>query len=315
MRELIPVYLLQLQAKNYSPSTLKQRNRAVEKLIFYLETHLKLTSFNEVTKKDLEGFSLWLEKDYLKTSSELISKGSLKQWLSCIKKFFSWMSQQKTILANPAEHLSLPVLKSKLTNLLTQKQVSDLIEQADPNTTIGLRDRALMETLYATGIRHMEAHNLDLYDIDTREQILMVREGKGMKSRLLPLTENSCFWLDKYLIDSRPLLAFGLKGQKPKKDSKVRPISNALFLSGRGARFSYIMIGQIIRQYAIKTNLKANPHTFRHCFASHLLKAGADVQHLKRLLGHSSLDDTQLYLHLTNDDLGNSIKRFALDEE
>jgi integrase/recombinase XerD len=315
MRELLPVYLLQLQAKNYSPSTLKQRNRAVGKLIYYLEAYTKVTNFNEITKEDLEDFSLWLEKDYLTTSSELISKGSLKQWLSCIKKFFSWMSQQKTILANPAEHLSLPTVKSNTTNLLTQKQMSHLIEQADTNTEIGLRDRALMETLYATGIRHNEAHTLDLYDIDTREQILMVRQGKGMKARLLPLTNNSCFWLDKYLIESRPLLAFGLKGQKPKKDSKVRPISNALFLSGRGTRFSYIMIWQVINRYATKANLEASPHTFRHSFATHLLKAGVDVQHLKRLLGHSSLDDTQLYLHLTNDDLGNSIKLLTVDEE
>ena len=315
MRQVLSVYLLHLQAKNYSPSTLKQRNRAVEKLIYYLETYTECSSFNEVTKKDLEEFSLWLEKDYLKTSLELISKGSLKQWLSCIRKFFSFLIQQKKILANPAETLSLPTLESKTANLLTEKQISLLIEQADTSTAVGLRDRALMETLYATGIRHQEAHNLNLYDVDTREQILMVREGKGMKARLLPLTKNSSFWLDKYLIESRPLLAFGLKGQKPKNPSKIRPISNALFLSGRGTRFSYIMIWQVINRYATKANLEASPHTFRHSFATHLLMAGVDVQHLKRLLGHSSLDDTQLYLHLTKDSLSNSIKLLTVDEE
>lgn len=312
MRQLLELYLLELQAKNYSPSTAKQRNRAVEKLIFYLETYLKYSNFNEITKKDLEGFALWLEKDYLTTSLEVISKSSLRQWISCVRRFFSFLVQQKHIIANPAETLTLPTLEAKASNVLSEKQITHLIEQADTSSTIGLRDRALMETMYATGIRHQEAYNLDLYDVDTREQTLIVREGKGHKARMVPLTKNAAFWIDKYLVESRPLLAFGLKGYKPRK---ALPISNALFLSARGARFSYIMIGQIISQYSIKANLQANPHTLRHSFATHLLKAGADVQHLKRLLGHNSLDDTQLYLHITSDELSYSIKHFSLDDE
>ncbi|MBL8194614.1 MAG: tyrosine-type recombinase/integrase [Blastocatellia bacterium] len=312
MRELLELYLLELQAKNYSPSTAKQRNRAVEKLVFYLETHLKYSNFNEISKKDLEKFVLWLEKEYLTASSEVISKGSLRQWVSCVRRFFSFLVQQKHIIANPAETLTLPTLEAKTSNVLSEKQISHLIEQADTSSAIGLRDRAIMETIYATGIRHQEVYNLDLYDIDTREQTLIVRDGKGQKARMLPLTKNAAFWLDKYLVESRPLLAFGLKGQKPRK---ALPISNALFLSARGARFSYVMIWQVIDGYAKKANLLASPHTLRHSFATHLLKAGADIQHLKRLLGHNSLDDTQIYLHLTNDDLVNTIQHFSLDNE
>lgn len=311
MRELLALYLLQLEAKNYSPSTTSQRRKAILELIQYLEK-ISILSFNNVTSKDLQAFSNYLEEQRGKSNLSDLSLVSLRQTLFSIRRFFIYLRANNYVLSNPAQDLLLTKFRARKEQLLTESEISLLIQQAETSTTIGLRDRALMETLYSTGIRRLEAHLLDLYDIDTREQTLMVRKGKGLKARLLPLTKNAAFWLDEYLIKSRPLLALGLKGHKTRNNPSAIT-SNALFLSATGARLSYTMLWDIINQYSKKANLVVSPHTLRHCFASHLLKAGFPIQYLKRLLGHSCLDDTQIYLHINQSILNYSIKYLTLD--
>jgi integrase/recombinase XerD len=206
--------------------------------------------------------------------------------------------------------LLLPKLGDSLPHVLSETEIARLIEKADLEKAIGVRDRALMEVLYATAIRHNEAYKLDIYDVDTSSRRLTVRQGKGSKDRVVPLTENASYWLARYITSARTELAAGKwwgKGRKrgPTKQAGPTP---ALWLSTKGKRLSYQMIADRIRDYAEATDLKANVHTFRHSCATHLLRHGASLRHIQRLLGHSSMDTTIIYTHLDLTDLQQAIE-------
>jgi len=211
-----------------------------------------------------------------------------RQWLSLIRSFFIWLNRNGCLLYNPAERLAFPRPEQSLPDVLNESKMARLIETPDTTTAIGLRDRALLETLYATGIRRREAHRLDLYDIDTAAQRLTVRLGKGQRDRLVPLTETAAHWLTRYLTAARPELAAGKwlgKGQR-RGQPKLIPPTAALWLSVTGRRLSYQMIADRICDYALQAGVKASVHTFRHCCATHLLRGGASLRHVQQLLGH-----------------------------
>ncbi|RPJ64604.1 MAG: recombinase XerC, partial [Acidobacteria bacterium] len=162
-------------------------------------------------------------------------------------------------------------------------------------TAVGLRDRVLMETLYTTGLRHREVWGLDLYDIDLETGRLKVRQGKGGHDRVVPLTAHVSKWLGLYLDQGRPELA---------ADSATL----ALWLTRQGARLSYAQIGFRIAAHAEAAGVRLTVHGFRHAVATHLLKNGADVRHIQRLLGHRRLDTTQLYTRLDIEDLAQALE-------
>jgi len=197
--------------------------------------------------------------------------------------------------------------------VLNESDIARLIETPDTTTTLGLRDRALMELLYATGIRHSEAHKLDLYDVDTTTQQLNVRLGKGQRDRVVPLTETAAHWLTRYLTAARPELAAGKLWGKGKRRGPptIIPPTSALWLSVTSRRLSYQMIADRIRDYALQVELKASVHTFRHSFATHLLRGGASIRHVQQLLGHRDLNTTEIYTHLELQDLKQTVESAA----
>ena len=174
--------------------------------------------------------------------------------------------------------------------MLTVEEVTRLLEAPDRTTPMGLRDRAFLEILYATGMRRREALGLDLCDYDRRTREVVVRNGKGGKSRVLPVTRGAVSEIDAYLARGRPALAkLGLA------DSM-----NAIFLSERGRRLSEPRVLKILRALAATARIKKRltPHALRRSFATHLLKGGVSLRHIQVLLGHASLDTTAIYLRL-----------------
>ena len=170
-----------------------------------------------------------------------------------------------------------------------------------------------METLYATGIRHAEAQKLDLYDVDTAAHRLTVRLGKGQRDRVVQLTETAAHLLTRYVTAARPELAAGKwwgKGRR-RGQPKLIPPTTALWLSVTGRRLSYQMIADRIRDYALQAAVKASAHTFRHCWATHLLRAGASVRHVQQLLGHRDLSTTEIYTRVEISDLRQAIETAA----
>jgi integrase/recombinase XerD len=154
-----------------------------------------------------------------------------------------------------------------------------------------MRDRALMEVLYATGLRHAEVRRLDVYDVDLVAGRVIVRGGKGGRDRIVPITQTAAGWVRRYVREARPELA---RGRAP---------GPALWLAITGRRLSYQMIGDLVRDYAVEADVRASVHTFRHSYATHLLRGGADVRHVQALLGHTSLETTELYTEVEIEDL------------
>lgn len=274
MNRAIDDYLAELEARRYSYSRRLHAARTLERLLIYMREAHSISDWRAVNESQLHDFALYAVTRHRSSSSKRISVATLRQWLSIIRSFFIWLNLNGHLLHNPAERLASPRPEQSMPHVLNQSEIARLIETADLQTAIGLRDRALMETLYATGIRHAEAQKLDLYDVDTAAHRLTVRLGKGQRDRVVPLTETAAHWLARYVTATRPELAAGKwwgKGRR-RGQPKLIPPTAALWLSVTGRRLSYQMIADSIRHYALQVALKASAHTFRHCCATHLLR-------------------------------------------
>ena len=312
MNRAIDVYLAELEARRFSHSRRHHAARTLERLLIYMREAHSITDWRRVNESQLRDFARY-GATHRSPTGQRISTATLRQWLSIIRSFFLWLNRNGYLLHNPAERLALPRPEQSLPRVLNETELARLIETPDLQTAIGLRDRALMETLYATGIRHAEAHKLDLYDIDTAAHRLTVRLGKGQRDRLLPLTENAAQWITRYITAARPELAAGQwwgKGQR-RGQPKLIPPTSALWLSVTGRRLSYQMIAERIRDYALQAELKAGVHTFRHSCATHLLRGGASIRHVQQLLGHRDLNTTEIYTHIELEDLKQAIETAA----
>jgi integrase/recombinase XerD len=308
MEKAIAAYIADLEARRFSLSRRSQSEYALLMLTAWLRDRQGVTDWREVGETHLRGFLVYGEKEHRSPQGRPVGAATRKQWLTVIRSFFAWMRRRGRILHNPAEAVTLPKVDRRPPQILNEEQIARLIEAPDLTTTIGLRDRALMELLYATGLRHGEACRLDLYDVDLTTRRVTVREGKGGKDRIVPLTRNACHWLRRYLSEARPELAAGkLWGRGWSRKPRAVAATPALWLSVEGRRFSYQMIAQIVRDYAAACELRATPHTFRHCFATHLLRRGASIRYIQQLLGHDKLETTERYTHLTTEDLKASI--------
>ncbi|GAC1676990.1 MAG: site-specific tyrosine recombinase XerD [Steroidobacteraceae bacterium] len=210
-------------------------------------------------------------------------------YLSTLTGFFGWLTKQHWIGANPAADLDLPKSpRHRLREPLTQAEVEAVLAATSQSGELGVRDRAIIETLYATGIRSFECGRLTIYDVDTVNGTLLVREGKGKKDRLLPIGERACAWIDKYTSDLRPQLLI---------DANER----TLFLSYRGAPLSNTTLGMMVRGYFKQVGITklGACHLFRHAMATAMLDNGADIRYIQVLLGHSNLNTTTVYTHVS----------------
>ena len=321
MNAAIEAYLAELEARRFSHSRRAHTARILERLLIYLREAHSITDWRAVNETHLRDFAVFAATRHRSPRGKHITAATLRQWLSIIRTFFAWQCMHGHLLHSPAARLVLPRGEQPLPHVLNEQDITKLIEKPDIKTAIGLRDRAIMETLYATGIRHAEVQRLDLYDIDTAAHRLTVRLGKGQRDRMVPLTETAAHWLTRYITVARPELAAGkLWGKGKRRIKRNRPQSSptpwatstpALWLAVNGRRLSYQMIADRIRDYALQAEVKANVHTFRHCCATHLLRAGASVRHVQQLLGHRDLSTTEIYTRVEISDLQQAIETAA----
>ncbi len=233
-------------------------------------------------------------------------KSSVARKLAALRSFMKYLSAQGAVPANPAKIVASPRQEKRLPEFMTVSTVVELIEAPDISTTPGKRDRAILELLYATGVRVSELVGLDLGDIDLGEGLLRVL-GKGRKERIVPFGEKARQALEEYLRSRPELIARRERGRMPKPKTRVTTPSGgeAVFLSGRGSRLTTRSVGNIVDRYIglMEQRLKAHPHTLRHTFATHMLNAGADLRAIQELLGHESLSTTQKYTHVSTEQL------------
>jgi integrase/recombinase XerD len=306
MDSAINDYLSHIEARHFSQSRIKHSQRTLDKLAVYLHEAHGITDWRAVGERHLRDFAVYAATRYRTAQGRKIAANTLWQWLAVACAFFRWMRETGRLLHDPAEKLKLPKCPKYLPHVLSEEAMARLIGAADTTTAVGIRDRALMETLYATAIRHAEAYKLNLYDVDTLAGRLIVRQGKGRKDRVVPLTRVAARWIERYTRVARPELAAANKLQSSAPAS-------ALWLSVYGRRLSYQMIADRIHDYSVQVDIKSNVHTFRHSCATHLLRHGASIRHIQRLLRHKGLETTEIYTHVEIADLRAVVNRDALE--
>ena len=218
---------------------------------------------------------------------------------NAVRRFFAWAVERRLLIVDPAISVRRESRKQwQPANVISESEMAALLGAVDLETTIGMRDHALFELMYSTGLRCAEVSALDVEDIDLSDGVVFVRSGKGGKQRLVPIGRSAIESIERYLILARPLLI---------NHAWVR----ALFVGMHGDRFGDGGITYAVHRATKRARLtrRVTPHTFRHSFATHLLRAGADLRHVQELLGHSRIDSTECYTHLDIDDLADAHAR------
>jgi integrase/recombinase XerD len=241
-----------------------------------------------VNREDIVDFlaSLYREK---------LDSRSVARHLVSLRGMFKFALMENLVPTDPTENLESPRIRRSLPTYLRAEEVDRLLQAPDPATPIGLRDRAMLEVLYSSGLRVSELANLRLADIDARMGCLRCI-GKGDKERLVPIGRKAIAAVEQYLENARPkFLRFGRPG----------PHNQVLFLTRDGRRLSRISIWKILHDYGVKLGLRGRltPHKLRHSFATHLLEGGADLRSVQLMLGHADISTTQIYTHVVEERL------------
>jgi len=283
-------FIAKLEHENgFSEHTL----RAYHKDLLQFDNFLKVEKYSS-----LETINHLLLRRFLAVlRSKNYSKTTIARKLASIRSFFKFLIREGELASNPFEMLRTPKQDKKLPHFLSINEVDVLLETPDRSTVMGLRDMAIMETLYSTGIRVSELVGLDESNIDFFAGMIKV-QGKGKKERLVPIGSHAIKAINEYL-DSRS------KSKKEEEEKVSR--SEPLFLNKFGGRLTARSVARSLNKYLKMSgvNLLTSPHTFRHSFATHLLDKGADLRSVQEMLGHSSLSTTQVYTHITTERLKN----------
>ncbi|OGU32094.1 MAG: site-specific tyrosine recombinase XerD [Ignavibacteria bacterium GWA2_35_9] len=277
--------------KNLSVNTISSYRNDINSLINFLDS-LKINDPSLVDNKLLNSFFINLQELGL-------SNTSAARYYSSIKGFFSYLFSNKYIKANPVEKVMPPKLSKNLPSVLSLGEIDSILLKPDVENKLGLRDRGILEVLYACGLRVSELIGLKISDLFFDEEIIRVL-GKGSKERLVPIGSSAIKWTKEYLTKSRPLLAKKAKSE------------NVVFLNNRGSKLSRMGVWKIVDQYVKEAGIQkeVHPHTFRHSFATHLLEGGADLRAVQEMLGHADISTTQIYTHIDRDYIKQVHKQF-----
>lgn len=257
----------------------------------------RLRDARAVGEADVVSFLAWLVGETDRRGNP-VSEGFRQEWLATLRSFFAHLLERRFVLMNPAEPVRLPRSARLPPPVLSEARARRLMGAPSSTTNVGLRDRAILELLYGTGIRLGECVRLDLSDVSLLERQLLVRSGKGKKDRVVPLVGQAAAAIDLYLRDVRPELA-------------KSPREEAVFLSRDGCRLTRTGLQQRLALYgqALGLRQKLRPHVLRHTCATQLLAGGADIRHVQRLLGHKDLRTTAVYTRVDVSDLRAVIER------
>ncbi len=274
--------------------------------MLWLEDGLAKTSLSSY-RSDLAHLARWLKEQKLSSLcaadelalirfvamlSQTRRASSQARYISTLRRFYRHLLARGRIAVDPTLKIAMPVKPSRLPKVLSEKDVDALLGAPPTEETLGLRDRAMLETLYATGLRVSELVGLKLHEVSFDMGVVRVF-GKGSKERLVPLGEEAVDWLRHYLAEARPALLSGRQ-------------SDDLFVTARGAGMTRQAFWQLIKRHALVSGIapaRLSPHVLRHAFATHLLNHGADLRVVQLLLGHSDISTTQIYTHIARERL------------
>ncbi len=261
----------------------------------------------ESYRADLSQFALWLSQNQLSLLDA--SQSNIQQYLAVkfphskprsigrliasMRRFYRYCLRERLLEVDPMLQIDSPKLPRSLPKSLNEQEVEDLLDAPDTSDPIGLRDRAMLELLYASGLRVSELVTIKVTEVSTQDGVVRVT-GKGSKTRLVPMGEEAADWIIRYLKHARPEIL-------------QRKMSDALFVTNRAAAMTRQAFWYLIKRYAIQAGIHKpmSPHVLRHAFATHLLNHGADLRVVQMLLGHSDISTTQIYTHVARERLKN----------
>jgi integrase/recombinase XerD len=284
MGVLLSRYLSWMRVQNYS-------ERTVENAEVYLGYFIEWCQIRgihhaaEVTKPILEGYQRHLYH-HRKKNGRALSFRTQHGRLVPVRGFFKWLTKSNYLLYNPASELELPRLERRLPqHVLTVEEAERVLMVPDITDILGLRDRAILELLYSTGMRRMELIGLSVYDLDAERGTVLIRQGKGRKDRMVPVGERALIWCQKYIDESRRHLVVAAVE------------SGTLFLTNTGEVFTPTRLTQLARGYVDRADLgkRGACHLFRHTMATLMLENGADIRFIQQMLGHANLNTTEIY--------------------
>lgn len=280
MEVLLKEYLSVLKLeRNLSENTIVSYKNDISNLLKYAEGR-DIDDENEITSQILE--------DFYKLLKDLGTESSTSaRYLSSHKGFFNYLLRNSYIQKDPTDRIQLAKRSRNLPQVMSFPEVDKILHTPDTSTSTGLRDKAMLELMYSSGLRASETIGIQLSDLFLSDEIIRVF-GKGSKERLVPIGGSAIHWVSEYLKNGRPMLERGGSGK------------NIVFLNGRGTRLSRMGLWKIVKKYADEAGIEkgVHPHTFRHSFATHLLERGADLRAVQEMLGHVDISTTQIYTHI-----------------
>lgn len=285
MHRLLVSYFESLKLRDFSPETIKKHRLQLNDFIRWCEDR-DLTQPRQITRQILLSYQRHLMHQIDRRGRPYSARNQHSR-VGSIRVWFKWLMRESHIPLNPAADLDLPkVIRRLPKHVLSEADAEKILSQPDVTTALGLRDRAILETLYSTGVRRMEIVNLQLHDVDDERGVVTINQGKGKKDRVIPIGGRALGWIAKYLAEVRPDLVvdFG---------------NNSLFLTAMGHTFSPTGMSKLVREYIADGGKTGSCHLFRHTMATLMLEGGADVRYVQEMLGHTNLETTQIYTRVS----------------
>ena len=284
-----------MKINHFSPRTIESYTRNIRYFLDFL-AELKIENIAEADRRLLADYQA---RVYLTAHrGKPLAATTQRTRIIAVRHFYQYLVKAGAVLHDPTSKLDLPRIPKQLPkNILTKKEIGALLGIPKLTTARGIRDRAILELLYSTGIRASELINLTVHDLDLKNQELRINKGKGSKDRIVPLGESACDFLVMYLRESRPQIA--------------PPGQSLLFVNQSGRKFGRSHLHSLINRYAKKAGLSTTgPHALRHTCATHLLKGKADIRQIQELLGHACISSTQVYTRVEISDLKRVLRRY-----
>jgi integrase/recombinase XerD len=280
-------FLAWMAQKNYSPRTIGNHDTNLGYFLVWCHER-GLSRPQEITRPILERYQRHLFL-YRKANGEPLPAQSQHKRIAPVRALFKWLTKQNRLLYNPAADLDMPRMEQRLPkHVLNAQEAERILNVPDVKSAVGLRDRAILEVLYSTGMRRMELINLHQFDVDHERGTVMIRQGKGRKDRMIPIGARALAWLRSYCDEVRGQFALA-------RDEGV------LFLTAQGLAFTPNRLTQLVREHinAAGTGKSGSCHLFRHTMATLMLENGADIRIIQEMLGHVSLETTQIYTRVS----------------
>jgi len=286
----------EMRVRNWSPKTIKSYREALDHFAGFIATSFpEVAAPSAVTAEMISAYQLWLSKRENKVRGGTLSIPAQRSLLNAVRSLFVFCATERIVLLDPTRNLELPKPGRRLPQgVLSPKEIRQLLKQPDLHTYTGLRDRAILEVLYSTGLRNQELRRLRICDVDLDRGYVTILEGKFKKDRVVPLGKVAVHFVREYLTKARPHLI-----------RETGTPQSLLFVSQRGGQLGAEALQRMVKSCAERAGIKKRvfPHGIRHTCATAMLRGRADIRYIQQLLGHASLSSTQIYTHVEIGDL------------